>query len=93
MLGAVIASLDDPAVTARLVAALDDPALAARLAAAAAASGRAPAEVAAATVRRFVDTASDDHWVQLIGIMGRADDPGLAALRAMLHSALPETAA
>jgi len=89
MLGALIASLDDPRVTAGLVAALDDPAIAARLAAASDASGREPAEVMASTVRHFLDIATDDHWVQLIGIMGRAQDPGLAAIRAILNKALP----
>jgi hypothetical protein len=91
MLGSLIASLDDPAVTAGLLAALDDRPLGARLAAAAAASGRPQAEVAATSVRRFLDAASDDHWVQLIGIMNRAEDPGLAALHAILRSALPDT--
>ena len=93
MLGALIASLDDPVVASGLVAALDDPSLAARVAAAAAASGRAPAEIVAATVRSFLDTASDDHWVQLVGIMNRAADPGLATLRAILSKALPEAGA
>ena len=92
MLGTLIASLDDPEVAAGVVA-LDDPALAVRIAAAAAALGRPPAEIVAATVRDFLDTASDDHWVQLIGIMNRAADPGLAALRAILSKALPEVGA
>lgn len=90
MLGALIASLDDPAVASGLVVALGDPSLEARVAAAAAASGRAPAEIVAAAVRGFFDTASDDQWMQLVGIMNRAADPGLATLRAVLSAALPE---
>ncbi|WP_281004751.1 hypothetical protein [Mesorhizobium hawassense] len=38
-----------------------------------------------------MDTASDDLWTQLIGIMNRAQDPGLAAMRAILDKALPRT--
>lgn len=93
MLGALIASLDDPEVVTRLVALLDEPALAARLEAAARARGGAPEEAAASLVRRFVETASDDLWVQLVGIMNRADDPTLAAIRAILTRTLPEAAA
>jgi len=90
VLGALIASLDDPEVAAGVVAALEDPVLDARIVAAAAASGQTPAGIVAATVRGFLDTASDDHWVQLIGIMNRAADPGLAAFRAILSKTLPE---
>ncbi len=92
MLGTLIASLDDPAVVARMIALLDEPDLAARLETAAGSLGRAPAEVTAALVRNFVETASDDVWLQLIGIMNRADDPTLAAVRAILTKALPDVA-
>lgn len=88
MLGKLIDSLDNPAVTLKLVAALGDPALEERLATAADAVGRPVADIVATTVRSFLNTASDDHWVQLVGIMNRAEDPGLAALRAILSSAL-----
>ncbi len=89
MLGNLIASLDDPKVAIALVAAFDDPGLSARLTDAAGRSGRTPAEIVGSTVRHFVDTASDDLWTQLIGIMNRAEDPGMAALHAILHKALP----
>ena len=92
MLGHLIASLDEPEVSARLLSALQAPALQIRLAAAVAADGRAPAELVASAVRRFVDTASDDEWLQLVGIMGRATDPGLAAMRAILERSLPPAA-
>ncbi|MCO5066400.1 MAG: hypothetical protein M9924_18595 [Rhizobiaceae bacterium] len=89
MLGNLIASLDDPKVAIGLVEAFEEPALLARLAAAASQSGRQPAEIVSSTVRNFMETASDDLWTQLIGIMNRADDPGLAAVRAILEKALP----
>ncbi|MBN9282181.1 MAG: hypothetical protein J0H37_08015 [Hyphomicrobium denitrificans] len=93
MLGKLIDSLDDPVVAMNLVAALADPELEARLANAAEAEGRPTADVVATIVRNFLNAASDDHWVQLIGIMNRAKDPGLAALRAILASELPEAVA
>lgn len=89
MLGRLIASLDEPGVSERLVSALEAPALQSRLDSAAAADGRAPSEVVASAVRGFLDTASDEEWLQLVGIMGRATDPGLAAMRAILERSLP----
>lgn len=93
MFGQWIDTLDDPVVALSLLAALDDPSLVRRLVAAADAAGRAPAEVVASTVRGFLDTASDDHWLQLVGIMSRAEDPSLAAVRAILKTALPAASA
>jgi hypothetical protein len=89
MLGNLIASLEDPRVAMGLVEAFDEPVLLTRLAAAAEASGRLPAEILGSAVRNFLDTASDDHWTQLIGLMNRAKDPGLAAMRAILEKSLP----
>lgn len=91
MLGNLIASLDDPKVAMGLLAAFDEPALLARLTAVADESGRPPADIVGSTVRNFMETASDDLWTQLIAIMNRADDPGLAAMRAILEKALPQT--
>jgi hypothetical protein len=89
MLGNLIASLEDPGVAMGLVAAFEEPVLLTRLAAAAEASDRLPAEIVGSAVRNFLDTASDDHWTQLIGLMNRAEDPGLAAMRAILEKSLP----
>jgi len=90
-LGKLIASLDDPVVALDLVTALGQPALTRRLTTAAEAADRPVTEILSGTVRRFLDTASDETWVQLMGIMNRAQDPGLAALGAILANALPET--
>jgi hypothetical protein len=89
MLGTLIASLDRPGVALDFMAALDQPALQARLADAADASGRPQADIVTSAVRGFIDTASDDDWLQLMGIMGRAADPGKAAMHAILEKALP----
>lgn len=90
MLGQLIEALDDPKVALDLVSALDDRALLARLAAVADAERRAPAEIVASTVRDFLNSACNDHWLQLVGIMNRAEDPGLSAVRAILVKALPD---
>jgi hypothetical protein len=90
MLGDLIAALDDPKVVMSLLAAFDDPDLLVRLTAIAEVSGRSPAEIVASAVREFVDTASDDLWMQLIGLMNSAEDPGLAALKAILVKCLRE---
>ncbi|MEW6644914.1 MAG: hypothetical protein AB1586_30720 [Pseudomonadota bacterium] len=89
MFGQLIAELDNPSVASGLAAALDQPSLMKRLASAAAAEARPAADVMASTVRGFLEVASDDDWLQLIGIMNRAEDPSLAALRAILDKALP----
>ncbi|MDG4880451.1 hypothetical protein [Mesorhizobium sp. WSM4884] len=93
MLGDIIASLEDPKAAMAIVSAFEEPALAARLTAAADQSGRSPADIVGSAVRNFVDTASDDLWTQLIGIMNRAQDPGLAAMRAILEKTLRDVEA
>ncbi|MGO4558159.1 hypothetical protein [Mesorhizobium sp. 2RAF21] len=75
---AIVAAIDEPALSARLTAVADD-------------SGCSPADIVGSAVRNFVDTAPDDLWTQLIGIMNRAQDPGLAAMRAILEKALHGT--
>ena len=89
MLGKLIDSLDDPKVALGLVTAVNEPSLHARLAAAADTAARSPADIVASSVRGFLDSASDDDWVQLVGVMNRAEDPGLAALRTILEKSLP----
>jgi hypothetical protein len=92
VLGNLIQSLDDPAVVSRLVSTLDDPALLGRMTAIASDCGQSQTELVASAVRSFIDTASDDLWTQLVGIMNRAEDPGLAAMRAILMKAFPPAA-
>ncbi|AYG63622.1 hypothetical protein QD460_25680 [Rhizobium jaguaris] len=91
MLGSLIASLDNPQTAAAVIGAVGMEGLAERVEKAAAAEAMEPAAYLAAVVRSFMETASDDHFVQLIGIMNRAEDPSLAAVRAILHKVLPET--
>jgi hypothetical protein len=45
-------------------------------------------EFAAQAVRMFSDTASDEDWVSLIGVMGQTQDPGQICLKKMVEFAL-----
>lgn len=76
-----LTNLDNPKVALGLVAALNEPELLARLTAAAKATEMTPVDFVATAVRGFIETASDDHWLQLIGVMNRAEDPSLAVMR------------
>lgn len=38
----------------------------------------------AGAVRAFIDTAGDDLWFQLLTLMRKAADPGLAAVQTIL---------
>ncbi|GGF52345.1 hypothetical protein GCM10007301_09800 [Azorhizobium oxalatiphilum] len=93
MFGALLSALEDPEVCGRLLSSLDAPEVSARLARVAQAEGRPAADVMASRIWNFLDTASDDHFVQLMGIMNQARDPGLAAVRAILAATLPEEVA
>ncbi|NLH83626.1 MAG: hypothetical protein GX458_22690 [Phyllobacteriaceae bacterium] len=90
MLGRLIDDLDEPETAARLLRTLEEPDLVGRLEARAAEAGRPVADVLADTVHGFLDEASDEDWLRLIGLMNRAEDPGLAAVRAILGAALAE---
>jgi hypothetical protein len=42
-------------------------------------------DFAAGAVREFVERADDDLWFQLLTVMRKADDPGLAAVQTILR--------
>lgn len=92
MLGQLIADLDRPETMFALVAALDAPDLLTRIGRAAEAEGRTPSTYLATSVRDFVDEATDDTWMQLVSVMNKADDPSLAAMRAILETILSRAA-
>ena len=85
MFGELIANLDRPEIAAEVLATLDDAVLEATIRAYANANDMAVAGCVAGIVRSFLDQADDDAWLQLVGIMGRAGDPGLTALGAILR--------
>ena len=83
MLGDVIANLDRPNIAAAVLTTLD-PIVATRIERRAAAAAMSVADFAAGAVRDFVERADDEHWFQLLTIMRKAENPGLAAIRAIL---------
>jgi len=90
-LGDVIARFEDEAFVGETLLALDDLALTARIAASAAENSVSAGEFAAQAVGQFVNGASDEEWLTLIGLMSRADNPGQVFLRRVLSNALPQS--
>jgi hypothetical protein len=90
-LGDVIARFEDDAFVSETLFALDDLALTARIAAAAVEENVSAGEFAAQAVGQFVNGASDEEWLTLIGLMSRADNPGQVFLRRVLSNALPRS--
>jgi hypothetical protein len=84
MLGALIANLDRPSVAAAVLTTLD-PTLTAKIEQRAAAASMTVADFTAGAVREFVDRADDELWLQLLTVMRKAEDPGLAAIQAILQ--------
>ena len=83
MLGDLIANLDRPDVTAAVLTTLD-PIVATRIEQRAAAAAMAVADFAARAVRDFVEQADDERWFQLLTIIRKAENPGVAAIQAIL---------
>ncbi len=92
LLGDIIASFQDEAVINETLFSLGDLALTARLVALAAESGVSTGELATQSVGRFVNGASDEEWLTLIGQMLRSDNPGQVFLRRALANAASDLA-
>lgn len=90
-LGDVIARFEDDAFVSETLFALDDLTLTARINAAAVEENVSAGEFAAQAVGQFVNSASDEEWLTLIGLMSRADNPGQVFLRRVLSNALPRS--
>ena len=61
-----------------------DPEIAGRIELRAAAASMTAADFVAGAVREFVERADDDLWFQLLTIVRKSDDPGLAAVQTIL---------
>jgi hypothetical protein len=83
MLGELIARLDRPDIADGVMATLD-PEVARRIEARAADGSMPVADFVAGAVREFLDGAQDDLWFQLLTVVRKSDDPGLAAVRTIL---------
>jgi hypothetical protein len=88
LLGDVIAGFEDDAFAGETLFALDDLALTARVATLAAENNVSAGEFVRESVGRFVNGASDEEWLTLIGQMSRAENPGQVFLRRALSKAL-----
>jgi hypothetical protein len=89
LLGDVIARFEDEAFVSETLVALDDLALTARITTLAAEKNVSAGELTRQALGRFVNGASDEEWLTLIGQMSRAENPGQVFLRRALSSALP----
>jgi len=89
LLGDVIAKFEDEAFVNETLLALDDLALTARVFTVAEENNVSAGEFAAQSVGRFVNGASDEEWLTLVGLMSRAENPGQVFLRRVLSNALP----
>src|SRR5262252_5105512 len=77
MLGDLIANLDRPDIAAAVLATLD-PIVATRIEQRAAAAAMAVADFTAGAVRDLVEQADDERWFQLLTIIHKAENPGVA---------------
>ena len=83
MLGDLIAQLDQPDIAATVLATLE-PSIKVQIAQRADDCSMTEADFAAGAVRAFIDQADDDLWFQLLTIIRKSDEPGLAAVRTIL---------
>lgn len=81
LLGDIIARLEDETVATEALVRLDDLGLLAEMTERAADAGLPLGSYATWAVRHYADTAPDDEWTQLIGVLGRSEDPGAACLK------------
>jgi len=86
LLGDIIARFRDEAVVSEALLLLDDFALTAQVVARAADSNVSAGELAVESVGRFVNGATDEEWLTLIGQMSRSDNPGGVFLRRVLSA-------
>lgn len=83
MLGDLIAGLDRPGVALSVLTKMD-PAVVARIERRADAASMVLEDFAAGAVREFVERADDDLWFQLLTVIRKVEDPGLAAVQTIL---------
>ena len=89
MLGKILTSLTTAAAAEEALAAISDPGLLARVRAEASTHNVTPGAFTAAAIRHQLDHAGEESWLDLIGLMSRSPQPGVAALTAILGQAFP----
>ena len=88
LLGALLEKLNDQAFAVEAVLSLGDLGLLMRVEKMAAENNLDVGEVVSQSVHNFTAHADADQWVQLMSVINRSDDPGGAALKRMLETAL-----
>lgn len=88
LLGDVLARFEDAAFATEALLSIDDIVLTTRIGEAAATEALTPGELAMQLIRRFVNGASDEEWLTLIGLMSRSENPGQVFLRLVLSNGL-----
>ncbi|AMN41532.1 hypothetical protein [Rhodoplanes sp. Z2-YC6860] len=81
LLGDVLARFDDEALAAETILHIGDLSLISKLREQADATGEPLGAYAASAMRRYAADASDEEWVTLMGLLGRAEDPGAVCLQ------------
>jgi hypothetical protein len=88
MLGDLLATLTDETIAIETIINTGDLTLLAAVREQAAAKGLDLATCVAQALKLYSDTASDEEWVTLMGIMNRSSDPGAVCLKRALAYAL-----
>lgn len=83
MLGDLIAQLDRPNVAASVLTTMNSD-VAGQIERRSAATSMTVEDFMSGAVRAFVESADDDLWFQLLTIVRKSDDPGLAAVQTIL---------
>lgn len=93
LLGEQIARVEDETIAAETLLGLGDLTLTARVTEAATRDGVTPGAFIAESVGCFVQGASDEDWLTLVGLISRADNPGQVFLMRVLHAVLQQVEA
>jgi hypothetical protein len=91
MLGTILQSLTNPTEAEDALFELGNLRLLERVRADSQAEGTTVGAFAARAVRRVLDHASEEIWLDLLGAMARTPRPGVAALEIILRKALAES--
>jgi hypothetical protein len=83
VLGDLIAQLDRPNVAASVLTTMNSD-VAGQIERRSAATSMTVEDFMSGAVRAFVESADDDLWFQLLTIVRKSDDPGLAAVQTIL---------
>jgi hypothetical protein len=81
LLGDLLSRFDDETVAAETILRVGDLGMIAAMRRNAEAVGLTLGAYAAQTMRRYADTASEEEWTTLIGLLRRAEDPGAVCLK------------